>query len=264
MVTMRRLKWQRHYVAAMMLVCAGFSPLLFAEPELSLSAGFDYTTGDYGQAADTDMVYLPFTVRYKTDEFNVWLTVPYLWVDGPGGVTRDLGPVRQTTSSTTHTESGIGDVIAGLRYGVYADARQGLLVDVTGKIKFATADADKGLGTGENDYSLQVDLYQRWHQYTLIATLGYTRVGDPPDINLDDRIYHSLGVARKLSETTQAGILLDASGEAFSFDYDREEFFGYISHRLDRQRKVQYYALYGLEEASPDVGFGVILTYIFI
>ncbi|TDY01747.1 transporter [Thiohalophilus thiocyanatoxydans] len=261
---MWRMNGRRHYVAVIMLTVALFPRVLFAETEFSLSAGIDYTTGDYGQQADTDMVYLPFTARYKTDAYNLWLTAPYLMVDGPGGVTRAQGPVRHTGTQTTSTESGLGDVITGLSYGVYVDARQGLLVDVTGKIKFSTADEARGLGTGENDYSLQVDLYQSWKQYTLIATLGYTLVGDPPDINLDNRTYHSFGLAGKLSEKTQAGILYDVSGPAFDFDYDREELFGYISQRLDRRQKIQYYALYGLETASPDVGFGVILTYMFI
>ena len=32
-----------------------------------------------------------------------------------------------------------------------------LLIDLTGKVKFGTADENKGLGTGENDYAVQAD-----------------------------------------------------------------------------------------------------------
>lgn len=254
---------RRHFVAVFLLLLdTPWSPV-FAKAEFSLSVGFDYTTGDYGQVAETEMIYLPLTARYQTDQYKMWLTIPYLYVDGPGGVTRDLGPIRQTTQTTTTTESGIGDTIAGLSYVVHVDASRGLLVDVTGKIKVATANESEGLGTGENDYSLQVDIYQKWKAYTLIATLGYTRVGNPPDLDLDNRTYHSFGIARKVSDTTQIGLLVDASSEEFNFDYDREELFGYLSQRLSSRQKIQYYAIYGLEEGSPDAGFGIVYTRIF-
>lgn len=258
---------------AKLIVCLILGMLLpvtasLAEGDLSLSVGIEYTTGDYGQSPDTEMIYVPVTLRYETYDYTTWLTVPYLLIDGPGNVIPDLGPIHgggsggmSFTSNTTTTESGLGDVIAGLSINVYADNQRGELVDLTGKIKFGTADADKSLGTGENDYSLQVDLYKRIRDYTLFGSLGYTMVGDPPGVNLDDRTYYSLGLAHKFSDQTEGGVILDARSSAFDVnDYDQQELTGYIIRRISSERKIQYYVIYGLEQGSPDAGFGVVLT----
>jgi hypothetical protein len=50
----------------------------------SLTTGVDYTTGTYGGASSTDIVYVPLTGRYEIDKGLFKLTVPYIMVTGPG------------------------------------------------------------------------------------------------------------------------------------------------------------------------------------
>ncbi len=64
------------------------SPTVLAKG-FSFGAGSDFTTGNYGGAASTDIWYVPFTARYDKDRASFRVIVPYLNITGPGNV---LGP----------------------------------------------------------------------------------------------------------------------------------------------------------------------------
>jgi len=53
-------------------------------------------------------------------------------------------------------------------FDVLSSSSGDLAMDLTGKIKFGTADEDKGLGTGEQDYSLQADVFRFFDGATLM------------------------------------------------------------------------------------------------
>lgn len=137
---------------------------------LTLSTGLDYSTGKYGSASDTEIWYLPLIGKFETGPLK--LTVPYIRITGPGNVVggaEDIIQLRQTGAATRHTASGLGDVVAAASYSVYENRPAGLLVDVTGKIKFGTADETKGLGTGENDYAIQGDVTKGFGKFGAFA-----------------------------------------------------------------------------------------------
>src|SRR5258708_5907659 len=137
---------------------------LGADGELSLGAGVNYSTGKYGTSAETKIVSVPFNVRYDTDLWTFKLTVPYLSVTGPANVIPGVGsfdssgrPRRRAFAGTT-TESGLGDTVASATYNAYYDSTSKRGLDLTGRLKLPTAEADKGLGTGSTDESEQVDV----------------------------------------------------------------------------------------------------------
>jgi hypothetical protein len=71
-----------------------------------------------------------------------------------GGVAKRKDKERQLATargSVTQTEDGLGDILLKGEYVLLAE--QAALPEITGslKIKFPTADEDKGLGTGEFD-----------------------------------------------------------------------------------------------------------------
>ena len=126
----------------------------------SLTTGVDYSTGKYGGTSSTDILYVPLTGAYEMDKWLFKLTVPYISVTGPGNVVRGIGIIKNKAPGPRKTQSGLGDVVAGVTRNLIDVTSSGTLIDLTGKIKFGTADAGKGLGTGENDYAAQVDLTQ--------------------------------------------------------------------------------------------------------
>jgi len=147
-------------------ICAGLLAGFFAMSatasqagQFSLTTGLDYSSGNYGGTQATDTLFIPFIGKYEEGLWTYKLTVPYVRVTGTGSVVRDVGAFK-TAAATRTTESGLGDVVAVVTRNVYDRGGSGTLLDVTGKIKFATADENKGLGTGENDYAVQLDAYQ--------------------------------------------------------------------------------------------------------
>jgi hypothetical protein len=230
-----------------------------AEPGFSLTTGLDYSTGKYGGTETTEIYYVPVTGKYEADEYTLKLTVPYLRVTGPGNVLIDLGPIGPASTTST-TQSGLGDIVVAGTYNMYEGRGNGTLVDVTAKIKFATADEAKGLGTGENDYALQADLYKTLGKNTVFGTLGYKVMGSPADVTLNNVFYASLGAGHQYSQETSAGLILDLREKASATGYAQQELTAYVSHKLGKTWKAQAYAVKGFSDGSPEWGAGAMFT----
>jgi len=94
-------------------------------------------------------------------------------------------------------------VIASAGYTIYSG--DALTLDVAGNIKLGTADASKGLGTGQNDYYAQADGYYLLGQTTLFGTAGYRYYGSLAGVSLSSAPYGTVGASQKLGDDTSAG-----------------------------------------------------------
>lgn len=236
--------------------------------DLSISLGAEYTTGDYGTGADTTIWYFPFSLWYETDNAAFSITVPYLIVKGSGNVTPAIGDgmgwggmgdmqvVRPGPVGPARTESGLGDVVLSGSMRFIAETPARPRVDITGKIKLATADEGKNLGTGENDYAVQVDMGKG----NLFGYVGYRLYGDPPGINLDNAAYGLIGLSHPLDKGTQAGASLYAQQAAAAGADDQLELSLFLSRKLNKDSRLRPYVVFGLSDGSPDWGVGVTLT----
>jgi hypothetical protein len=90
------------------------------------------------------------------------------------------------TTARRTSEDGLGEIVAGATYNLLPPTENGFIFDVGAKVKFGTADEDKRLGTGEEDYSLQGDLYKTFGSWAALWTLGYRWYGDPSGIDLEN------------------------------------------------------------------------------
>ncbi len=232
-----------------------------ADDNLSLGAGFDYSTGKYGAKASTSILYIPVTAKYETDDWFAKLTVPYISVTGPGGVVRGVGVVNPAARvrTTKVTNSGLGDIIASAGHTVYDGGA--LSLDLVGNIKFGTADATKNLGTGKNDYYGQVDgYYSLDSKSTLFGTAGYRVYGSPAGTPLHNEPYGTIGASSKTSETGSVGIMLDAAKSPSTATGDQREVTLFVSQKARDGNKLQLYVLKGFATGSPDFGFGAMYT----
>jgi hypothetical protein len=226
---------------------------------LRIASGFEYTTGDYGGAVDIDETYVPVTFSLNKGRFNARVTVPYLSVHGPaaalyGGLIDEQGPADREVVS----ESGLGDVVASLTvFDVLTSSNLDLAVDLTGKAKFGTADSDKGLGTGENDYTLLVDVYKFTNRGALVGTLGYKFRGEPAGIDLDDTFVGSVGGLVELGDKARFGLFYDYREASLVNGDGLREVSIFGSHDLGSAWRLQYYAFTGFTDSGPDRGGGV-------
>jgi hypothetical protein len=230
--------------------------------DLRFSTGVEYSTGQYGGPDDIEEVYVPFTFRVGLDRVGLRITAPYLSVTAPGDtIVADPGTEPIPGSGATVTESGLGDIVAAVTlYDLYISDSGSLVIDATGKIKFGTADETKGLGTGENDYTIQFDAYRFFDRLSLQGTAGYRMRGDPPGIDLNDVFLASVGGAYLASPNTMVGIYFDYRESSISGIDDIQELSGFASFRLSRAWRMEVYAFTGLTDSSTDFGGGLLFS----
>lgn len=232
---------------------------------IKLGVGYDYSRGSYGLSQDTEVTFIPLHLNYDLDRWAFKASIPYITIKGPatvvaGGGTGSGGgaPTRPTTSS----ESGLGDITFSGTYHLRPVPGE-LNIDLTGRVKLGTADEDKGLGTGETDYYVQIDLYQNFGVITPFANVGYRFLGSNPSFQLEDGFYATAGAAFRLSDTTIVGAAYDWRYRIIDGAKNGTDALGFISYTPNETWNVLGYILIGFNDASPDLGLGTLLSYKF-
>jgi hypothetical protein len=233
--------------------------------KFSLETGLDYNTGKYGGTQSTDIWYVPVTGKYQGELWTLKLIVPYIQISGPGNVimVNGAGLTGAVTANPRPTRSGLGDAIASATRTVYTSPAAGFIANLTGKIKFGTASAADGLGTGQNDYAFQNELYKITGDFTTFGTIGYRVYGSPRGFAFNNVFYGSLGVSYKFSPETSGGLLWNGGERITNAVAARSEALAFVSHKLGDSWKVQGYLLRGFTNSVPDWGAGATVAYVF-
>lgn len=238
---------------------------LAADTGFSLAVGAEYTTGEYGGEQSVDEVYVPVTGKYETQRLSFRLTVPFLSVRAPEGTyTEGPGGEPIVGEGPRVTESGIGDVLASLTvYDVFVSGSGDVALDLTGKVKLGTADVDKGLGTGEPDFTVQADLFRFFDRFTAIGTLGYTLRGDPDAVDLENALFVSIGGTYAVASSTRLGLFYDFREASLPGSDDIQELSATVSQRVSEDWRVSGYLIAGFSDSSPDWGAGMSVSHAF-
>jgi len=237
---------------------------------VGVSTGFDYSSGDYGGDSNTDMLYVPFSLKYQNDFSSYKLTIPYLSITTEeevvgGGSDVILVDSNGGTTREKETESGLGDIFFKATYFLFEGSEELPaipMVDLIGKIKFPTADEEKGLGTGEFDYYLQTDL--TWivgSKIAVFSSLGYKIYGSPEEYELNNALYGSLGAAYQIKKGLSAGLMYDARQASTDTGSDVGEATLYVSKKFSEKIKMLLYGVKGFSDGSADYGVGLNLSY---
>jgi hypothetical protein len=239
------------------LALAGTAGTALAEGgRTTVTMGAEYTTGDYGGDSDIDDIYVPITLSWTGEQISLRATVPYAYVNAPEGsiIGRPgdgvvIGPGKDVS------DSGIGDVLLS---GTWLGLLEGdnAVLDLTAGLKLGTADENKGLGTGETDYSLQLDGYVFQRDFMWMGTVGYKWRGDPADLDLDDTWFVSGGVAMWAGRNNRVGTLVSYRPEVIDGGDAATEVSVFFDTEVSPGLGAQVYALAGLSDSSPDWGIG--------
>jgi hypothetical protein len=243
------------------------APALAAEQGVwGLGTGIHYSSGDYGTSSTTTILSIPLTARYDRGPWTFKGSIPYLSVDGPSTVVPGVGRVPNTnprrrggaaTATTDGSASGIGDLVLSATYAAYYDRASQLGVDLTGKVKVATADEDEGLGTGENDFAAIVEVFKTLDRLTVFGGIGRHFLGSSSFIPLEDVWSYSLGASYRMDDRDSVGLTFDARDRVAPGASPQRELTGFWSRKLDRDWKGQAYVLKGFADGSPDWGAGL-------
>lgn len=247
------------------------SPAL-ANDGFSLGAGFNYSAGDYGSDITTEIFSVPVTARLDSGNWSFRASLPWVRVSGDPNVLPGTGPVRnlnpvgrgrlgpigplpgEEDEVASGSASGIGDLNLSAIYTLPTGGP--LYADLSFTAKIATADEDKGLGTGANDYGVGLDLYRDFDGTMVFGGVSYTLLGDSRFIDTDDVFGANLGISQRVADRTRIGLMYDYREAASSRFDDRQELMGFLSRSTDGGR-FQLYASRGLSDGSPDWGAGV-------
>jgi hypothetical protein len=234
-----------------------------ADEQWTLGAGLNVSSGRYGTSTETTIVSLPFTAQYERDRWRFKGMVPIVEISGASSVVPGYGRIddanRRGRGRAEASTTGLGDAVLAATYAALAGRTGG--VDLTGRIKLATGEVGKGLGTGSNDLGAQVDLWQVVERNTLFAGVGYTVFGDSPIINFRNVWNAALGFSHRLDERDSAGLALDLRQGASPAPPPLRELTGFWTRRLDRAWKMQAYVLKGFARGSPNFGVGAAAAY---
>lgn len=245
---------------------------------IKVGAGIDYTSGKYGTSTTTDITQVPVTFGYDVGDWSFKLDVPYIHVSGADNVIPGIGPVKNDNPKsrgkkkgqvvppntvTTGSASGLGDITAAATYEAYSNRDAQFGIDLTGKVKFGTADADKGLGTGQNDYSFSVDTYKGFGAWTVFGDVNYNWLGSSQYIKLNDVFGANVGLSYKLDTQSSFGAYYDYREKASSTSFARNELTGYYAYKFAKGWKAQAYVTKGFTDGSPDWGAGATVVYSF-
>lgn len=229
---------------------------------LSLTSGLDYSTGKYGGTKTTDVTYIPVTAKYATNNWLVKLTVPYISITGPGNTTPNIGQAVYP-SNAVRTDSGLGDVITSVSYNLVDHDETGLLIDLTGKIKFGTADKYLGLGSGANDYAAETNIYKLYGANAIFGTVGYKVFGQSPGYALNNAWYGSAGFSYGLGNQANAGLIYDYRNQTSSLSDPQKMWTMFYSKKISPSWKTQTYLFKGAGNSSPDYGGGLMFSRLF-
>ena len=256
-----------------LLAAAGITPAAAQdEPRVALSASVNYFVGDYGTDSDTTFLYLPVTLGVRPID-RLWLsiTVPYLYqsnqnvvLTGGGAAPRKSGKGKFGRPGDDTAEQGLGDVRGKVSY-VLVDEKEfvpEIMPYVT--IKFPTADSTRGLGTGEFDESIGIEL-SKTLAGRLVGYLGvaYTFIGDPPGTDLHDSFAWSVGAAYGVIAPLSVFAFLEGATAVTPGEDDPLEIRVGLEYRFTRSVKATGTVTRGLSNGSADWGLSAGVSFRF-
>lgn len=248
------------------LVCAvlfcGFAGIAASQDYTwQVESSLTYETGKYGTDQSTDLIYVPVSLRRFLSQGDVTLTVPYVDLKTGGGVTVIDGAVVPGSGTGG---SGLGDISVKGRYNWIEQGEVLPFIDLIARVKIPTADEDKGLGTGEFDMGFGAELSRRFGKdYIGFADLTYTFIGDPPNVNYDNRIDADLGLGYQFTPELMGSVSYDYRSAISDGGTDAHSLLFLGNYRFTPQLRT--YAMFevGLSDGAPDYGVTVGAAYRF-
>lgn len=229
---------------------------------IKLGSGFDYSRGKYGFTQATEVLSIPVNASYEQDRWAFRASVPFITIKGPASVVAGQAPVAAPGRPVTQSESGLGDPTLSATFHAHPVPGE-WNVDLTGRVKFGTADEAKGLGTGENDFYAQIDSYRTFGDITPFLSAGYRFLGSSTVYPLKDGLYASVGCSYRVVGTTVVGAAFDWRSKIIEGAKNGTDSIAFISTDLSAKWNFLGYVLVGFNDASPDFGIGSAATYKF-
>lgn len=148
--------------------------------EFTAAAGAVFTKADNGDKQTDINIDLGYGI---TDELEITSDIPMVFFDPKGD----------------NNQEGIGDISLRPELFLITEDKYIPAVSFAGTVKTHSGDEDRGLGSGETDYSLSLQFSKDFSPLKCHFNLGYTFKGQPEGEAVDDVIFYNLGFEYKLN-----------------------------------------------------------------
>ena len=242
----------RRATPALVFVAIGFTSAASAAraQDTVVTAGLNvqFVSGSFGSTQTTRLVYAPALIRIDTGRFEIAGYFPYLTVDDgtvtlsqggfvpmqgtltaapAAGMPMNAGTMRgmmagssvpsgatpgSAETSFLTNQGGFGDLVASVGYRVLDNPFARLRLVVGSRVKFPTAMAAHGLGTGQADIGGVATVRKRFDTGWISGEAGYLFVGDPAGADLRNAASWSVGGGKRL--TGRVYLLASAYGNS--------------------------------------------------
>jgi len=233
-----------------------------AEPAAELATGLEYQEGAYGTGERIETVTVRNTVRVQSGRVQVYASLPWHRVEGPGNIVAGGGGVLGLPVLTDPgrpagrmARQGIGDLRVGAGYTLAAPA--GIGVTLLGEAKLPTASASRGLGTGEIDFTVGSEAARTFGPITPFVGVSYTLPGNPEGSRMRNSIAARGGVAVQLLPAIRGHVSYGQARGLSPFIENERQLSTGIDARLSERLSLGISGGVGLTESSPDVGAAV-------
>lgn len=229
---------------------------------IQLSTGIDYSSGDYGDTADTDMIAVPVSVKYQSGSFYLRASTAWVDVEGPTGVIPGDGGVNSgrgnggggTDAAETLSRSGMADVNLAAGYSFYVGGNT--FFDAVGKVKLPTASESKFLGTGSTDFTAQGELLHVVDNVSF-SLVGGRRFNGSSDLYQLEDVWLAGAGAYVTADEVLLGLDYEWREGAIEGSPNRSELTGSLTYKLNGGLRLQGYGYTGFSDGSPDLGGGL-------
>lgn len=139
-------------------------------------------------------------MKWGGDKDHMFLLVPIYGITGNLELSVEI-PYSIHEPEEETPQRGIGDISLVAKYLLIQEGEKSPAFALKGVIKLDTGDYDKGLGSGDRDYSVFAVASKAFGNLTAHAHLGYTLVGDKKDENLRGIYLYSFALDYGITET---------------------------------------------------------------
>ncbi len=184
-------------------------------------------------------------------------------------ISNGSGPLNQKTEQAGQQKrkrykrhgsaGGFGDMTLKASYFILDETEFLPQTAIKAGVKFPTADEDDGLGTGEFDYLVGMDLSKEVGRFSLFGGFCYNILGDPDYYDLNNYLSGYAGLSTEVLPNFYTSVEVDAAGPA-SDESDSELSLGLeLGYDFGTPGYLAAGASKGLSDGSPD--FSVYMSY---
>jgi len=233
----------------------------------AISTGVDASTGRFGGADRITTLTAPlsFSAGYKGFSASVTGGLIATWFSEPGLGERQIRlPPRfggrtisvPTPITVAASEAGAADTTLAGRYEHLAGP---VYLAAGASVKLPTASPERGLGTGEFDYSLSGELGGLW-RLSPYAGGGYDFLGSPEGLPLRDSPFAYAGLDWAASERISLTGQYDYARSPSAALADSHQIGATLRWRVRERVRLDFSAARGLSDGAPDVSGGLRLV----